>query len=170
MPMGENLAPTIPCALGLQPGSLHPAHRLDGGTSGVVLLSRTPAFARYFQQQVQAKPGAEGEATPGVAGAAAGTGAGPEAGQGSGRGLQEAAGTTADNGRSSRQGGRAAKEHSGWQQQQQAPQVAFEWRWAGTGRGAPAFGQRGGSGDNEAQCGQAGWFVYPACRHGNGGG
>ncbi|KAL6758963.1 hypothetical protein V8C86DRAFT_1403767 [Haematococcus lacustris] len=114
----ESLVACVEQALGLQPGSLHPAHRLDGGTSGVVLLSRTPAFARYFQQQVQAKPGAEGEATPGVAGAAAGTGAGPEAGQGSAKGMQEAAGTTADDGSSSRQGGRAAKEHSGWQQQQ----------------------------------------------------
>lgn len=36
-------------ALGYVPGSLSPPHRLDAGTQGCVVLSRTPAFSRYFQ-------------------------------------------------------------------------------------------------------------------------
>eukprot|EP00967_Tisochrysis_lutea_P134689 scaffold238273_cov17-Tisochrysis_lutea.AAC.1 len=36
-------------ALNLEPNSLSPPHRLDAGTQGCVVLSRTIQFSRYFQ-------------------------------------------------------------------------------------------------------------------------
>jgi len=45
-------------ALGFEAGSLSPPHRLDAGTQGCVVLSRTPDFSRYFQVCARAcKPG-----------------------------------------------------------------------------------------------------------------
>lgn len=40
----------MPQALSLPAGTLQPAHRLDAGTEGVVVLVRdSPAFAAYFR-------------------------------------------------------------------------------------------------------------------------
>ncbi len=47
-------------ALSLEPGSLHPAHRLDAGTEGVVVLSRESAFASYFRGLMGDKDGQVG--------------------------------------------------------------------------------------------------------------
>ncbi|GFR52274.1 hypothetical protein Agub_g14809, partial [Astrephomene gubernaculifera] len=46
----ESLLACVEGALSLPPGSLLPAHRLDAGTEGVVVLARTPAFAAHFRQ------------------------------------------------------------------------------------------------------------------------
>ncbi|GLC57983.1 hypothetical protein PLESTB_001301600 [Pleodorina starrii] len=45
----ESLLACVEKALSLPPGSLAPAHRLDAGTEGVVVLSRNPQFATYFR-------------------------------------------------------------------------------------------------------------------------
>jgi 23S rRNA-/tRNA-specific pseudouridylate synthase len=45
-------------ALGLPPGSLLNTHRLDVGTSGVVVLAKTTAFATWFSTLLARKPGA----------------------------------------------------------------------------------------------------------------
>ncbi|GIL60233.1 hypothetical protein Vafri_14874 [Volvox africanus] len=45
----ESLLACVEKALSLEPGSLHPAHRLDAGTEGVVVLARDAAFASYFR-------------------------------------------------------------------------------------------------------------------------
>ncbi|GIM12907.1 hypothetical protein Vretimale_16131 [Volvox reticuliferus] len=45
----ESLLACVEKALCLEPGSLHPAHRLDAGTEGVVVLARDAAFASYFR-------------------------------------------------------------------------------------------------------------------------
>ncbi|GLI70830.1 hypothetical protein VaNZ11_015834, partial [Volvox africanus] len=45
----ESLLACVEKALSLKPGSLHPAHRLDAGTEGVVVLARDAAFASYFR-------------------------------------------------------------------------------------------------------------------------
>ena len=42
-------------ALGFPEGSLKPAHRLDAGTQGVVVLSRTTACTRFFQELLSDK-------------------------------------------------------------------------------------------------------------------
>jgi hypothetical protein len=46
----------LPClqALSLPSGSLSNPHRLDTGTEGLLVLARSPAFARYFGDLLQA--------------------------------------------------------------------------------------------------------------------
>ena len=41
----------IPQVLGLEQGVLGPPHRLDVGTEGLVVLNKTPAFARWVARQ-----------------------------------------------------------------------------------------------------------------------
>lgn len=46
----------VASALGLHPDALSNPHRLDVGTSGVVLLAKTQGFARWFSNALKLKP------------------------------------------------------------------------------------------------------------------
>jgi 23S rRNA-/tRNA-specific pseudouridylate synthase len=50
----ESVVACVGAALSLPPGSLLNTHRLDVGTSGVVLLARSPAFASWFSGLLRA--------------------------------------------------------------------------------------------------------------------
>ncbi|KXZ44494.1 hypothetical protein GPECTOR_67g335 [Gonium pectorale] len=48
----ESLLACVERTLSLAPGSLNPAHRLDAGTEGIVVLTRTSSFASYFRELI----------------------------------------------------------------------------------------------------------------------
>ncbi|KAF5836152.1 hypothetical protein DUNSADRAFT_6355 [Dunaliella salina] len=54
----ESLLACVEKALGLEPNSLSPPHRLDAGTQGCVVLSCTIQFSRYFQELLTEKDNA----------------------------------------------------------------------------------------------------------------
>jgi len=52
----ENVMSCVASTLGLPPDALSNPHRLDVGTSGVVLLAKTQGFARWFSNALKLKP------------------------------------------------------------------------------------------------------------------
>lgn len=56
--MLENVVSLTAAALGLPPDALLNTHRLDVGTSGVVLMAKSPGFAAWFSALLKNKPGA----------------------------------------------------------------------------------------------------------------